>query len=48
MAECFAHARKLGGDGGEGFLPGYLAETVGAGAGLSFAPAFADGGPRDA
>ncbi len=48
MTECFAHARKLGGDGGEGFLPGYLAETVGAGALLSLAPAFADGGPRDA
>src|SRR5262249_43861190 len=48
MAESLANARKLGGDGGERFVPGYLAEAIGAGAFLSLAPAVANGGPRDA
>ena len=48
MAESLAHARKLGGDGGERFVPGYLVEAVGAGAFLSLTPAVANGGPRDA
>src|SRR5262249_28686432 len=48
MAESLAHARKLGGDGGERFVPGYLAEAIGAGAFLSLTPAVANGGPRDA
>src|SRR5262249_27171751 len=48
MAERLAHARKLGGDGGERLVPGYLVEAIGAGAFLSLAPAVANGGPPPA
>ena len=48
LPNCAAHARELLGDCRERLLPGHFAIAVVAGALLAFAPAFANGGARDA